>query len=119
MNLKVLLKQKFSDDEKIVLERYKAAKFLFILSSLVFFLNYIFIGSGFLVEVFRSTFAFSYIMLLLGLIYYIYFFIKKALLNKIPKVLFFIIFILIFTLFLFFSLPLVIKWWIIGLVESI
>jgi hypothetical protein len=43
MNLKEMLKQRFLDDQNIVLERYKAAKFLFILSSLLFFLNYIFL----------------------------------------------------------------------------
>jgi len=114
-----MLKQRFLDDQNIVLERYKAAKFLFILSSLLFFLNYIFLWSGYMEELFRATFSFSYFMLILWMIYYIYFFIKKALFNKVPKYIFFILFVLIFVFFLFFSLPLVIKWWIIGLVQSV
>jgi hypothetical protein len=43
MWLKEILKKNFSEDKKISLERSKAAKFVFIISALVFFMTFYFV----------------------------------------------------------------------------
>ncbi|MDP2090297.1 MAG: hypothetical protein Q8K30_01750 [Candidatus Gracilibacteria bacterium] len=119
MTLKEMLNQNFSDPNLITLERYKSAKFAFIIFTFLFFVNFYFVGANFFVDIFSITFGVSYILMLLSLIFYIYFFIKKMLINK-PNQLIFIITVLLLTiLFVFMLLPMIFKGGIIGIFDLI
>ncbi len=117
MGLKEILKQEFSNPKDITLERYRATKFAFIISVFLFFINFYFVWANFYSGIFTNTLGISYLLLLLSIVFYVYFLIKKMLLEKIPKFLFIIIFILLFVLSIFLSLPIIIKWWLVWILE--
>lgn len=62
-------------DNSIVLEsRYQAAKYMFMLLTFLFFLNYFFVGAKFYDDIFLKTLPFIYVFFLIGWIMYMYFF---------------------------------------------
>jgi len=62
-------------DNSIVLEsRYQAAKYMFMLLTFLFFLNYFFVGAKFYDDIFLKTLPFIYVFFLTGWIMYMYFF---------------------------------------------
>ena len=105
MWFKEVLKKTFKDDKKIVFERYKAAKFVFIISSFLFFLNFYFVGARFYIGIFNYTLAFMYVVLLLSIMFYIYYYIKKMLIDKLPAFVFILLLFILFAGFLFLVLP--------------
>lgn len=111
MWLKEMLKGKFTKEKDITLERYKAAKFMFIFSALVFFLNFYFVGAQLHLSFFSRTLNITYVLLLLSFVFYFFFFVKKNLLWKIPNFLFVILIMMLGLLFTFLILPLIIKGW--------
>lgn len=120
MWLKEMIKKTFSDEKKITIERYRGAKFAFILSSFVFFMNFYFVWANFYLDFFSHTLGVSYIILLLSLAFYMYFWIKKLLIWKIPNYFFIIILIILLLIFGFFILPIIIEWWlnwVLGLIK--
>lgn len=119
MWLKEMIKKTFSDDSKITIERYKAAKFVFILSSFLFFMNFYLVWANFYLEIFGKTLGIIYIILLLSLVFYIYLFIKKLLIWKVPKYILIIILLFLFIIFLFVLLPVLLEWWLNTVIEFI
>ncbi len=111
MSLKEILKQSFDEPKEISLQRYKAAKFIFVLTSFLFFVNFYFVGVNFYVDIFSKTLGISYILLLLSLVFYIYFLIKHIFIEKIPKYLFVLIPVLFFASFIILLLPVIFRWW--------
>jgi len=120
MWLKEMLKRTFSDENKIILERYRWAKLAFIISSFLFFINFYFVWANFYLDFFWKTLGVIYIILLLSLVFYVYFFIKKLLIWKIPKFVFIIILIFLLLIFGFLVLPIIVEWgfnYILGLIK--
>jgi hypothetical protein len=111
MGLKEMIKKTFKDEKQITIERYRWAKFAFILSSFLFFMNFYYVWANFYTNIFANTLGIMYIILLLSLIFYVYFFIKKLLIDKVPKYLFIIILIILFLIFSFLVLPLIVEGW--------
>ncbi|MFK7780421.1 MAG: hypothetical protein QM490_04800 [Candidatus Gracilibacteria bacterium] len=107
MGLKEMLKKDFTKQKTITLERYKASKFMLVISSFVFFLNFYFVGARFYLNIFTSTLGITYIILLLSFVYYVYFFIKNMYIEKIKNYYFILIFIVLFIMFLIFAFPLI------------
>ena len=62
----------FQDSENIILIRYKSAKIILILSVLIFFLNFYFVGANFYFDVLVQFLPFTYIFLLLSFLYYFF-----------------------------------------------
>jgi hypothetical protein len=109
MSLKEMLKQSFSNPKEIILERYKAAKFAFIVTSFSFFLNFYFVGAHFYSNFFSSTLNISYVLLLLSIVFFVYFLVKLVMIDKPNKYINFILFILLFSTFIVLLLPIVFK----------
>lgn len=111
MTLKEMIKQKFSNPKAITLERYKAAKFMLIISSFLFFINFYLVWAKFYLNFFTNTLGIMYIILLLSFVFYVYFFTKNMLIEKIQNYFFIIILIMLFLIFSFFALPVIIDEW--------
>jgi|SaaInlStandDraft_3_1057020.scaffolds.fasta_scaffold123815_1 predicted neutral ceramidase superfamily lipid hydrolase len=112
MWLKEILKKNFSEDKKISLERSKAAKFVFIISALVFFMTFYFVWANFYTEITSKILSISYIVLVISLVLFAYLFIRKSLSWKVPSVVFFLIFILLWAVLAFLLLPVIVDGWI-------
>ena len=112
MWLKETLNKKFSNPENITLERYRASKFAFIMSSFLFFLNFYFVWAGFYSDIFSNTLGIMYIVLLLSMVFFVYFYTKKIYLSKLPKAFFVLLIVFLLLLIIFLALPIVVKWWI-------
>lgn len=119
MSLKEMLKQDFSTPKTITLERYKSAKFMLIITSFLFFINFYLVWAKFYINIFNNTLGVIYILLLLSFVFYIYFFIKNMLIEKINNLYFIIILIILFMTFSFFVLPVIVNGWLFWLLESI
>jgi len=63
-------------------QKFKAARFLFVLGVFVFFLNFFFVGGNFFYDFFLKTMSFSYIMLLFTFLNYMYYLIKINFIEK-------------------------------------
>ncbi len=119
MWLKEMLKKDFSKPKSITLERYKASKFMFIIISFLFFLNFYFVWADFYSNIFIPSLGVMYILLLFSLVFFVYFLIKKLLVEKIKNYYFVIIFILLFLILLSFSSIIVFNEWLIEFYEII
>ncbi len=119
MTLKEMLNQNFSDKNLITIERYKSAKFAFIIFTFLFFVNFYFVGADFFTEIFSSTFSISYVLMLLSFVFYVYFFIKKMFLEKPNSPFSIILIVILIILFLLMILPLIFKWWLMGILDMI
>lgn len=113
MWLKEMLKKDFSKPKTIVLERYKASKFMFIIISFLFFLNFYFVWAGFYPHIFVPSLGIMYILLLFSFVFYIYFLIKNILVEKIKNYYFVIIFTLLFLILLSLSSIIVFNEWLV------
>lgn len=109
MWLKDMLKQDFSNEKVIIEERYKASKFAFVFSVLLFFLNFYFVWANFYSEVFKESLGITYTLMLLSLVLYIYILIRKIYLEKIPKMLNAVIFMFLILFFAVLLFPFVFK----------
>lgn len=77
------LKENLNSHPDINSIRYKSAKNIFILSALLFYMNYYFVWAWFYLTFFKKSLTFSYIIFVLCIFIYIYFFLKvKLFINK-------------------------------------
>ena len=115
MSFKEAIKKTFSDEKSLVIERYRAAKFAFIMASFIFFVNFYFVWAKFYLDIFSWTLPIMYIILLLSLVFFVYFFLKKLLIWKIPRHLFIVLLIILLGIFSLFVLPSVVKGWLLAM----
>lgn len=91
MWLSASVKKKFSNDKTLMIERLSASKFSFIMSSLLFFVNYFLVSAQFGYKDFLIyILPYTYIVFLLSFIFYTYYLIKTKLYWKINTVVFLI-----------------------------
>ncbi len=119
MGLKEILKKITSEEKNITVERYKAAKFVFIVTSFLFFINLYFVWASFYDEFLTDTLSIMYILLLLSVLFFIYFFLKKNLFWKMPEYFFYIVFALLFIIFIFLLLLVIFPGWFNWIIEFI
>ncbi len=112
MWLKEMLKQAFSDEEKIIQERYTASKFSLILSATLFFINFYFVWAKFYLEYFIESLIFVYIYLLLSFVFYFYFLVRKLLYWKAKEYVFAILAFVLILFFVTFMSPVFAEWWV-------
>lgn len=120
MSFKEMLKQSFSDPKTLTLERYKAAKFAFIVTAFLFFLNFYFVWANYYSDIFSNTLWTIYILLVLSIVIYVYFLVKMVFVENPQKYLYIIIFILMFISFIVLLFPLVFSWglqWVFDLIK--
>lgn len=117
MWLKEMLKQDFWDPKKIIYERYKSAKFVFIISSFLFFVNFYLVWAKFYLNIFNTTLWVAYIMLILSFMFYIYYSLKNLFIEKIKAQYFLILIVILVLLFMILTMPLVVQWGLMWLVE--
>lgn len=110
MGLKETIIEKISKPNKIVLERYRAAKITFIICVFLFFVNFYFVWVDFYADFFIKSLVIFYILLLLSLVFYIYFFIKKTFIEKLPNYIFIIILAILIILFGLLTFPVILDW---------
>jgi hypothetical protein len=70
MSLVESIKNLLKNPEELMLYRLQAAKFFFIVSTLLFFINYLFLWAGFLSEIASLTFSYTYTALILSYLFY-------------------------------------------------
>lgn len=104
MSLKNKFKSTFASKKDISQERFKAAKFSFIMIAFLFFLNFYFVWAGFYSYFFSKTLWMVYILLLLSILFFFYFLAKMYLIDTKYK---FVIYIVLFFLIIFFLILLV------------
>ena len=109
MWLKEAIKKTFSDEKTLLIERYRAAKSAFIIISFLFFVNFYFVWAKFHLDFFSWTLPIMYIILLLSLVFFVYFFLKKTLIWKIPNHLFIVLLIVLLGVFSLFVLPSIVR----------
>ncbi len=93
--------EKLNTDEKILLERYKSSKIIFVISSFLFFITFFLIWSWFNDEFFLPFFTYLYVLTLFSLIFFLYFTIKMKLFWYFSAVAFSSLFLLMFIIGLF------------------
>jgi len=109
MTLKEMIKQKFSNPKDIVLERYKASKFIFVITAFYFFLSLYFVWANFYSKIFSYSLWISYVVLLISTFIYTYFSVKMLFIEHSNKYLNILLFILLFILFVILLLPIILK----------
>ena len=119
MWVKEFIKDHFNNKKSLIDKRYTSSKFMFILFSLLFFINFYLIWGKFYLEILELTIWYSYILLILSFLLYIYYFIKKMLLTKVPNYIFYIVIFILVILFLLLLLPIIFNGWINWLLELI
>ncbi len=119
MGFKKNIKDKFLDDKAIIIERYKASRFILVFVSFLFFVIFYFVWAWFYSNILIEWLGFIYILLLISLIFYFYFLFKKLLINNEKKYFNIIIFIILLIIFWFLSLPIIIDWWFNWLIKLI
>ncbi len=98
------VKRTFLEKEEIFALRYNAAKHVFILSCLVFFLDYFFIANRFFGHVLVSSLSFVYIFFLFSFFLYACFLIAKLLYGS-SKINQAFLFLILFAIISIFSIP--------------
>lgn len=107
------IKKTFWNNEEIFNLRHNSARYVFILCSLLFFLDYFFIANWFYYDFLIYTLPFTYFAFLLSLFIYSCFLISVVF-NKLSKFILMIIYIVIFLLILVLSIPFILPKWIIN-----
>lgn len=96
MSLKDILKTKLLNPEDLLEERRKASKHIFIISTLLFFVNYFFLAMNFWdYNLLISIIPFTYISFVISTLFVIYFSVKSKLVSKIPQIVFYIFFVIL------------------------
>ncbi|MDD3646288.1 MAG: hypothetical protein PHH06_02660 [Candidatus Gracilibacteria bacterium] len=104
MSFKETLKTSFNDTEKMTSNRFKASSIMFISVTLLFFLNYFFVGANFYYEYFIKTLPYIYILFLLSFLMYFYFAIISIFKISKPLYGYLILFVLVIIFVLFSTL---------------
>jgi len=105
MKISDMIKKRMLDEKTLLIERQKASKLAFVLSSLIFFWNYYLVSIPF---DYKNYILFSlpvtYIIFIVSIFYYSYFSIKEKYYEKINKVLSIVLFSFLFIIFTTLSL---------------
>lgn len=107
------IKKTFLNKDEIFTLRLNSARYTFILCSLLFFLDYIFIANWFYYDILINTLPYIYIAFLLSLFIYSCFLISSVF-SKLPKAVLWGIYIVFFLLILILSTPFVLPKWFIS-----
>ena len=100
MKIKDILKKSLLDKNKLLIERQKASKLAFVLSSLLFFSNYYIVSIPFNnKEFFIFALPITYVIFTTSMLYYSYFSIKEKYYEKINTIISFVLFIFLFIIF--------------------
>jgi len=96
MWLSAAVKKKFSNPKMLLSERLSASKFSFIVSSLLFFVNYFLVSAQFGAKDFLIfILPFTYIAFVLSFIFYTYYIIKNKLFWKLNTAIFLILLVIL------------------------
>jgi len=109
MWFKKILKQRFSNEKKINLLRFKSVWIVFIFSIFLYFLNFFILGNNIDFNFFIIIFPFVYFLLLLSMLYYFYFLIKIKVTSN--KTFLIVLYILLLFIVLLLFLPFIFKSW--------
>lgn len=85
MSISSSIKKHFSKKELLLTERYKSSKFSMVLFSFLFFVNYYLVVNSIFLDILSKTLVAVYVIFVIALVSYLYYFIRKALLGKIPS----------------------------------
>ncbi|MDD5769585.1 MAG: hypothetical protein PHE25_01350 [Candidatus Gracilibacteria bacterium] len=102
MDFKKELKKHFGDSKTLMEIRYNISKNVFIFFSLLFFLNYLFVGAKFYDYIFLITLPFLYICFLLTFCFIVFYYLKYTFnLNNIIGTIIAILLLAVFTILLY------------------
>ncbi len=106
MSLKATIQKKMSNKKIFLEERYKSAKFSFVVSSFVFFLNYLFVSSKIDGEsFFIMILPFTFIFFVISLTFLAYLYLKREFQDKIKPLYFTLLLIILSIIIILLSTP--------------
>ena len=104
---KETVKKKMGDPKTIIGYRFSAAKIVFVLSAILFFLHFFLIGAQVPIWVISDYLGFSYSIFITSLSLFLYYGIRRICLNRLPEWSKYIILFIVWGFLVFAAIPLV------------
>ncbi len=104
------IKKVSASNKDLLTIRLKSSKMIFLISALLFFINYFFLIANFYSEIFEKTFIYTYTLFVVSFFIVLYFLAKKMFFWK-NKIVFFILLLIIILALIGTLLPFTIKLW--------
>jgi len=102
-------KSKIDFQKNILVNRYTSSRWIFILATLVFFTNYLFVGGEFLYDISITILPYTYCVFIVSFLFYVFFTCKKMFSGKLPRFGFYIVFLVLLVIFSASLVPFIIK----------
>lgn len=113
MGFKEILKKDFFESDNKLILRYKSIKAVLVLTILLFFSSFFFIGAWFYREFFLNYISIFYVLLSFSFVLYLFFYFKKTFLNKLSWPLLYIFSFLLILIFVVLIFPIIVEWWLV------
>ncbi len=113
MGFKEILKKDFFESDNKLILRYKSIKAVLVLTILLFFSSFFFIGAWFYREFFLNYISIFYVLLSFSFVLYLFFYFKKTFLNKLSWPLLYIFSFLLILIFIVLIFPIIVEWWLV------
>ncbi len=110
MGFKEILKKDFFESDNKLILRYKSIKAVLVLTILLFFSSFFFIGAWFYREFFLNYISIFYVLLSFSFVLYLFFYFKKTFLNKLSWPLLYIFSFLLILIFVVLIFPIIVEW---------
>ena len=113
MGFKEILKKDFFESDNKLILRYKSIKAVLVLTILLFFSSFFFIGAWFYREFFLNYISIFYVLLSFSFVLYLFFYFKKTFLNKLSWPLLYIFSFWLILIFVVLIFPIIVEWWLV------
>jgi len=110
MGFKEILKKDFFESDNKLILRYKSIKAILVLTILLFFSSFFFIGAWFYREFFLNYISIFYVLLSFSFVLYLFFYFKKTFLNRLSGPLLYIFSFLLILIFVVLIFPIIVEW---------
>ena len=110
MGFKEILKKDFFESDNKLILRYKSIKSILVLTILLFFSSFFFIGAWFYREFFLNYISIFYVLLSFSFVLYLFFYFKKTFLNRLSGPLLYIFSFLLILIFVVLIFPIIVEW---------
>jgi len=110
MKIKDIINKDFSDNDKIILKRFKSSKFIFIIMSFIFFINFFLLSNFPQTNILGSILPITYVSFITWLLLITYYSLKIKFKEKMNSVISIIVWIILIILWIIFSIPFLIDY---------
>ncbi|MDD3145031.1 MAG: hypothetical protein PHV23_02870 [Candidatus Gracilibacteria bacterium] len=115
MGFKEVLKKDFFESENKIILRYKAAKIILVISILLFFISFFFVGAGYYREFFSNYLSITYVLFVTSIEIYLYFYFRKSFVSRLNAFLIMLLLIILGISFVIFLSPVIVEGGFMGL----